>query len=183
MNDRDFYDFVYDQYKSAFDVSNELYQRASTVLTALVVVGGGVIAIGRTDLIRSLFDRVDVFFYHLFAASGFVCVVVAVAHLLGAVTPRDYPKVSNLAAWRKWRQDCLENDTKSEASEQSCETRHEATCREGMLDRMIDAADKANAINQTRLVCIKEAIRLTAFGAAALAGQALMSFLLKLQGI
>lgn len=184
MNDKDFYTFVCDQYKGAFDLSNALYARAGVILTAQVVLGGAAISLGRHDLVRRLFERVDICAYYFFAAAAAVCVGIAIIRLIRAVLPRDYPKVVDLAAWRKWRQDySAELKRADPTSPQSNAELHESACLNGMLDRLIPATDKANELNQTRLLFLQGSIRLTALGVAALAGQAVMAFILKVQGI
>ena len=183
MNDKDFYTFVCDQYKAAFELSNAMYTRAGVILTAQVVLGGAAISLGRYDLVRRLFDRVDIFDYHMFALGAIVCVGLAIAQLIRTVLPRDYPKVVDMAAWRKWREDYSADLKRTNPADQQANAEtHASACLNGMLDRLIPATDNANQLNQERLLCLQRSIRLTAFGVAALAGQAVLAFILKVQG-
>jgi hypothetical protein len=91
MNDKDFFDFAHGQYQADFDLSTALYPRAGIILTAQVVLGGAILSLGRHDLFRRLFERVDVFLYYVFAGVAVVFLILAVSKLIQTLFPREYP--------------------------------------------------------------------------------------------
>lgn len=184
MTDKEFFQFVNEQYKAGFDTANVLYTRSALFLTANVALGGAAYSLGRIDLFSRYAERVDIFLYLAFAGIAISLLSLAIWWLVRTVLPRDYPKVIKLSDWKAWRDGYAAALTKYDpASPLANSKHHETEALRHMTDRIMEAAETTAAINQTRLLLLRDSIRFSALALVFLAGQSLMVFVLKVRGI
>jgi hypothetical protein len=107
MTDKEFYDLCYDQYKFTFSQTDALYHRMGLLLTPQVVLGGVMVALGRPDLVAHVFERVDVFLYHLSMVAAFTSLFVSVGLLFRVAFPRQYQGLATMEEWMEWRSKCV----------------------------------------------------------------------------
>lgn len=180
MDQKELFDFIHTEYRSAHETSNVIYARASFLLTAQVVLATAAIALGRHDLAGRVFERVDVFLFHGFIVAAFVFLAIGVFRMVQSVNPRKYEKLKDFAAWREWiRAIEAQPDDENPGKKQNKAEKQ----REGFLLRLIEATDKANEYNEQRLGQLARSIRATALALAMLAGEALFALVLAMQGV
>ena len=184
MDDKQFFEFAYDEYKADLALALSLYQRAGILLTAEVVLGGAAASLCRLDLLPRWSERTDILLMQVASAAVILCLMAGVTFLFAAAWPRDYPKLTKIVFWRQWRKEywstLVEDDSKAE--ERNREALANATL-EALVDRLADAQGVAAYTNQRRLQAFRWGTCCLALAVVALCVQSGFALLLKLKGI
>lgn len=164
MTDKEFFQFVNEQYKTGSDTANVLYTRSALFLTAKVALGGAAYSLGRIDLFSRYAERVDIFLYLAFAGIAIALLSLAIWWLVRTLFPRDYPKVIKLSDWKARRDGYASALTKYDPASPLANSKlHEIEALRHMTNRVMEAAETTAAINQTRLLLLRDSIRFSAF--------------------
>jgi len=103
MNDKEFFDFCYDQYKTELADADLLYQRAGILLTGLAVLGGLIAALIRLEYVVDTFHRLDIGAYYICAAASVLSLTCSAGFLVAVLIPRRYSRIAPVKAWKEWR--------------------------------------------------------------------------------
>ena len=79
--------------------------RAGLLLTAIVILAGAAMSVGRLDLLAQLFVRVDVFLFYAFEALVWIGIVLAVVLMVRMIWPVWYAVLPSMTGFIQWRDD------------------------------------------------------------------------------
>lgn len=79
--------------------------RAGLLLTAIVILAGAGMSVGRLDLLATMFIRVDVFLFHAFEALAWMGIVVALMLMIRMLWPVWYAVLPSMTDFLEWRDD------------------------------------------------------------------------------
>jgi hypothetical protein len=79
--------------------------RAGLLLTAIVILAGAAMSVGRLDLLAQLFVRVDVFLFYAFEALVWIGIVLAVVLMVRMIWPVWYAVLPSMTGFLQWRDD------------------------------------------------------------------------------
>ncbi|MFO8013101.1 MAG: hypothetical protein R6X20_07330 [Phycisphaerae bacterium] len=183
MNEREFYDLCYDQYKAEMAEAEGLYHRAGVLLAALPVLGAVAYGLGRVDLLARLLERVDIFLFHCAMATAFAALGVGVYYLIRCVYPRsDYQTLASMEKWQNWRVEFREwLAKKGEADDQ--DTKTGAEMLRALIPLVAVAQEKNATLNEKRRKQFQKSVRAAAVAIVAIGIQGLFRLILHLQGI
>lgn len=184
MTKSEFFEYAYDQFKLDYEMISDIYSRAGFILTGQVVVGGGLVALGRPDLFWLVFIRVDVFLLFLFTLTACGFLIASAWWLLKAIKPRQNRKPASLPDWVAFREQYA-RELKATKPEQA--ENFEGWIAEGKQERLLEEIVKAQAelqkLNECRNQQLAKSIQFAALAAIALLGIALFAFILKVQNV
>ena len=184
MNEKEFFDFVYDEYKAELALAFSLQQRIGVLITAAVIIGGASVSISRIELLTHIFASLEIvliqittFLVVLFLVAGIICLFLA-------AIPRDYPKLGKTYFWSRWRKDywkiLVEDD--SEDEERNRRALNESTL-DAILKSIAEAQTTAAYLNQKRLRAFHWATCCMTLAVGSLMLQGILVFILKVQGV
>lgn len=181
MNEREFYDLCYDQYKHEQNQADAIYTRAGVLLPSLPVLGAIAYGLGRPELLVLCFTRIEIFSYLFGAILAFGCMGVSVLFLLLCLYPRRYQSLPPMADWEDWRQN-FRTEFRKNDSEPDEEQIGEHCL--GLLKEKVVAAQKDYArLNEIRRKHFQRAILLAALAICGIALEAFFHLFLHLQGV
>ena len=185
MSSRDFYDLCYDLYKREMDDADVIYQRSSSTLFALPILFASFYALGRTDLLPKCFSRVDIFFYYLASVTAMLPLAVSVVMLFLAVCPcKKYKSLASMGVWQDWRTQYQEYLTNRQGNDQSQDpSALDAAMIENICPRLAEAQTNNAPINEKRRGYLRSSVLWAAVGMIGIGLQAILYFILKIQGI
>ncbi len=84
---------------------DQFQARGGLLLTAIVILAGGGISVGRLDLLARMFIRVDVFLFHAFEALVCLGIVLALVFMIRMLWPVWYEVLPSMTGFIQWRDD------------------------------------------------------------------------------
>ncbi len=179
-----FYELCYDQYKQEMKDADTLYQRAGVMLVVLPLLGTATLALGRIDILKLCFTRVDTFLYCSTLLVAMLGVASSAVFLFLCVYPRKYQTLASMKAWHKWQEDYREYLNKSGEAAASCEgDEPETATMKHLCRKLVDAQPINAAINEERRKAFKYSVLAAAIAFAAIGMQAFFYLILKIQGV
>lgn len=184
MNDKDFFDFAYEEYKAELQLAYSMPQRVGILLTAQVVIGGAAASLSRIDLVPRFTERWDILGLHVASILVMGCLMVSVGFLFTSALPRDYPKLNKLFFWCHWRDQyrIILSDDDPNDGERNRNALSEATLA-ALLQKMSNAQSTAAYVNQKRLSAFHKSMYWMAVAVLALIVEGWFAFILKLNGV
>lgn len=79
--------------------------RGGLLLTAIVILAGAGMSVGRLDLLAQMFIRVDVFLFYAFEGVVWIGIVVALALMIRMLWPMWYAVLPSMTGFLQWRDD------------------------------------------------------------------------------
>lgn len=182
--DREYFEIVYDEYKSELAASDSLYQRATVLITGLVIIGGASASMGRLDLLRFPPDRWELLVAQVAVCLVAIAAIVATVQVFIAIWPRSYPKLTKLFFWSRWRERYWNELTADDPSdeERNRQALSDATI-ESITERLVDAQAWAAYYNQKRLLALQRGILWAGFAFVAVILQAGCLLVLRAKGL
>lgn len=181
---RDFYQLCYGQYQQEMKEAETLYQRAGVMLVALPLLSTATVAIGRIDILKLCFMRVDAFLYYF----AFVVIALSIASsfvfLFLCVYPRKYETLATMDVWHKWRDDYQKHlsDAKGSKAAGDADELDTATI-DNLCSKLVEAQPINAQINEKRRKAFQKSVLTAAIALAGIGLQALMYLILKIQGV
>jgi hypothetical protein len=176
-----FYELCYRQYEFEMKETDQIYQRVSFVLVFLSLLGTIIFKLGKTDIFKQIFTRVDVFLYYLFIGVAIILLYSSVIFGILFILPRKgkYKTIASMNMWQKWRNDYSEYLKQSGEQEEKLDDAllHEIT------DKFAEAQANNAPINERRRQYFYRCVLMAALGIIPVSLQAFLYLLLKLQGI
>lgn len=184
MSDQTFYELCYDQYSREMQDVDSIYQRSGSTMFALPILFAAFYALGRTDLLPKWSSRIDILLYHIACVLALALLSGSVALLVLAVYPRKYKTLASMKVWQEWRKQYNEHlRTRKEQGREADQAALEQAMIESICPRLAEAQAENAAINEKRRKYWKLSILLAAIGMVAIGLQAVMTFVLRIQGI
>ncbi len=182
---RDFYELCYNQYKQEHADADSLYQKAGILLLVFPLLVTIMVKIGRQDIIRLVFIRIDVFFFYLAIVAGCLTVVGGVAFLFWSIYPRSkYKNIASMDHWLKWRQDYLKwLKDKKEKTESENEDATDLALFENINPLLAEAQSANSTLNEKRRKAFQRSVLMAAIALIFVGVQAVFYLILKLQGV
>jgi len=181
---RDFYELCYDQYKQEMQDADAIYQRAGVMLIVLPLLGTATLALGRIDILRLCFTRVDAFLYYFGSLVAMLGIASSAVFLFLCVYPRKYQTLASMKTWHKWREDYQQYLNKGgEAGASSDGDEPEAATMKHLCEKLVDAQPINAEINEKRRKAFKYSVLAAAIAFAAIGLQAFFYLILKIQGM
>ena len=183
MDDKDFYQLCYEQYRAEMTEAHFIYQRAAVLLTSLPILSAAAYALGRTDLLARMFERVDLLLYHVALGLAFLFIATSTYYLVRSVSPRkDYRTLASMKKWKKWRtelKDCLAKEHQG----QECETLVSKETLRSLIGLLSEAQTKNEQLNEVRRKQFGCSIKIAGWAIAAVGVEAFFRLILHIQGI
>lgn len=181
---RDFYQLCYDQYQQEMKEAETLYQRAGVMLVALPLLSTATVALGRIDILKLCFTRVDTFLYYLASVVAILSIAGGVVFLLLSVYPRKYETLATMDVWQKWRDGYQKYLSESKGSEVSSDTGElDMAMVNNLCSKLVEAQPINAQINEKRRKSFQKSVLMAAVALATIGLQALMYLILKIQGV
>jgi len=182
MKDREFFEMCYRQYVREMDRADSLYQHLAIPLLAFPLLAAGIYKFGRTDLLPSLFTRIDVFQFYIATAAGAASLAVAIAYLLRCLYPRTYPALASMKEWQDYREQVLGGTSDPEAPS-APDQPPENEVRTALLEKMNTAEEEWSCINEKRKKQSQSSLYWAGMAVVAIGCQAVFALVIHLQGI
>ncbi len=181
---RDFYELCYDQYKREIDDANNIYQKAGVLLVIIPIIGSAIFAFGRDDIFDLFHERTDVFLYYVVSLIAVIALFVSIVFLFCCVLPRKYETLAKMDAWHQWHSDYQEYlKNKNEESKHHNDDELEVALFEALCPKLVKAQPVNAKLNETRSKAFKRSLLLASISLFAFFFQAILYFLLYIQGI
>ena len=184
MDDKEFFDFAYEEYKAELALAYSLHQRAGILLTAIVIVGGAAAAIARIELLGQTAPQWRVLCLHLATLFVVASLIAGVVFLFVTTLPRDYPKLGKAFFWCQWRQRyramLVDDDPDDDQRNQSALA---SATLEAILQQVADAQTTAAWMNQKRLRSFYNGVCCLSVAVIGLGIEGLFAVLLKMKGV
>jgi hypothetical protein len=103
MNGDRLYALCYERLSEQNQRRDHFTTRAGLFMTAIVILAGAAMSVGRLDLLNRLFLRVDLFLFHAFSALVWVGIVIALWFTIRMLWPISYEVLPSMAAFLQWR--------------------------------------------------------------------------------
>lgn len=181
---KDFYDLCYDQYKREMDEADRIYQKAGIMLVAIPLLSTIAITLGRIDIVKSSFVRIDIFIYYLALLVAIVSLAFSVYFLFKCIYPCQYATLANMNVWHKWREDYqnyLKNGKESDKANNFTES--DLAMLRNICTRLVEAQPKNAEINERRRKAFQLSVMASGIALVAIAVQAFFYLILKIQGV
>lgn len=146
MNDREFFDLCYDQYKYELEEINAIYQRVGVILPAQVGLGAAVIALASDDSVHKVLTGIPAICYYGGGICALVTVVLSLGLVVASVWPRKCANLATMNEWKSWRDSVSETPL---TGEQDGYQNRTAELR-ALMDATCEAQKKNAAINENR---------------------------------
>jgi len=177
MNDKEFLDLCYDQYKYELEHCEAIYQRAGFVLTAQSVVAGATIYLGTAEAFEKLFTRIDVFFFYAAAALSLLLIVISVTFLFMAVCTRQYQALAPMAKWQNRRKELCGTETSQDSTLQQSQFIQDIT------ERVCEADAQSKTNNEKRMTMFRISLVAVGVSMVLMCIEAVFRFILQVEGI
>ncbi|MFA6175036.1 MAG: hypothetical protein WC765_00485 [Phycisphaerae bacterium] len=176
-----FYELCYRQYEFEMKETDQIYQRVSFVLVFLSLLGTMIFKLGRIDIFKQIFIRVDIFLYYLFILVSVLLLASSVVFGILFILPRKgkYKTIASMNLWQKWRNDY--DEYLKQSGDQS-EKLDDALLHE-ITDKFAEAQTINAPINEKRRQYFYRCVLMAALAIIPVSLQALFYLLLRLQGI
>jgi hypothetical protein len=181
MNEREFYELCYDQYKHEQNQTDAIYQRAGILLTSLPILGAAAYKLGRPELLPQCLTDLAVFLHLLGAAGAFGCLAVSGVFLVISICPRSYQSLPPMAEWDAWRQKYRE-DLSKEGKEPDGEVLGNE-CLKLLTEKVVAAQSDYSRKNEIRRTSFQAAIISASIAMGAITVEGLFHLLLYYKGI
>ena len=178
MNEREFFDLCLERYRYEQNQADAIYQRVGLLLTSLPILGAVAYNLGRPDLIRETFARVDIFLYMVATGFAFVCLGTSMVFLIRCVYPRHYESLPPMLHWDGWRKDYRKQWKNEKPDEDVIGSQFIAL----MKEKVVAAEKDYSKVNEIRRKWFQRAIFWAGLGAGAIALQAFFSLILYWEG-
>lgn len=181
---QDFYAFCYDLYFQEMRESDALYQRAGVMLIALPILGTITITLGRIDILKLCFPRIEIYSYYFIFLVAVLSIVVSVVFLFLCVYPRKYATLAALNFWYKWREEYTKYlDGKKDHEKNSDVNDLETAMINNLCSRFVEAQPVNAEINEKRRKAFQKSIMTAGIAFLAIVLQTLFYLVLKIQGV
>lgn len=181
---RDFYQLCYDQYLQEMKEAEILYQRAGVMLVALPLLSTAAVALGRIDILKLCFTRVDTFLYYFAFVVAILSIAGSIVFLLLCVYPRKYETLATMDFWQKWREEYQKYLSDTRRSAESGDTGELDTAMiNNVCSKLVEAQPINARINEKRRKSFQKSVLMASVALASIGLQALMSLILKIQGV
>jgi len=180
---RDFYQLCYEQYKQEMLEADGLYQKAGVMLVVLPLLGAAEGALGRLDILKLCFTRVDVFFFYAASLATVLALAISTALLFFCICPRRYKTLASMDVWHKWREDYQGYLNKTDRNGDVKAPALDDAMVMSLCNRLTEAQPANAEINETRRKAFGRSVKTAAIALAAVGVQALFYVILKLQGV
>ncbi len=181
MNNKDFCELFYKEYRAGQALTEDIYKRYQFAVASIALLGGVVGAFSRGDLLSLFWVRLDVAAYYSLLGLSVGSLACASVCLVVSITPRVFRRLDNLEKWNKWRdgyrQELVDSNYAAGDHELIDRAVESMTC-EGVRERLADAADWNTVLNRTKLRWFHMAFYFTAAAVGCVALQALMHVVL-----
>ena len=118
MNDKEFKDFCYDQYKIELDDAERMYQKISILIGVLALLFGVAAKLFPLALLSSHKFSIPLVLLMIFSIAALVLLTISLLYLIHAGYPRDYQRIAPTQKWEEWRQKCLQHYAKNCTSDE-----------------------------------------------------------------
>jgi len=178
---KDFFELCYDQYKFEMAETDQIYQRVSFVLVFLSLLGTIVYKLGRIDIIKQIFIRVDIFLYYLAIFMAVLFLIASITFGILFVLPRKgkYKTLASMDMWQKWRKDYTDYLGRLDNPNEKLD---DAWFRE-ITNKLAEAQANNAPINEKRRQYFYRCVLMAAFGTIPVLIQVTFYLLLKIQGV
>jgi len=164
--------------------SDGIYQRAGVMLVALPLLSTATVKIGRIDILKLCFARVDTFLFYLASILAILSISGSFVFLFLCVYPRKYETLASMDIWQKWREDYQKYLSDTKGSEESGDTGElDMAMINNLCSKLVEAQPINSQINEKRRKAFQKSVLIAAIALAAIGLQAFMSLILKIQGV
>ena len=161
-----------------------IYQRAGVMLVVLPLLGTATVTLGRIDILKLCFTRIDIFLYYFAFLVAIFSIGGSVVFLFLCVYPRKYEALATMNIWQKWREDYQKYLRDSKKATQPCDVDALDTATINNLCARLVEAQLVNAkINERRQKAFQKSVLIASVALAAIGFQALLYLILKIQGV
>lgn len=105
MDSDGLYSLCYERLSEQNRRRDHFLTRGGLLLTAIVILAGAGMSVGRLDLLGKMFIRVDVFLFHAFEALVWIGIVGALALMISMLWPVWYAVLPSMTGFLEWRDD------------------------------------------------------------------------------
>ncbi|MCX6554774.1 MAG: hypothetical protein NTZ12_07140, partial [Candidatus Aminicenantes bacterium] len=176
------YELCYRQYESEMRETDQIYQRVSFVLVFLSLLGGIIYNLGRIDILRSTFVRVDIFLYYSSLIVAILLLASSVTYCILFALPRKgkYKTLASMDLWQKWRQNY---ERYRKEADQSSEGSIDDAMMKEITKKLAEAQANNAPINEKRRQYFQMSVLMASLAVIPVALQSLFYVILKVQGV
>lgn len=154
------------------------------MLVALPLMSTAAVALGRIDILKLCFTRVDTFLYYLAFVVAILSIAGSFLFLFLCVYPRKYETLATMDVWRKWREDYQKHLSDTKGSEGPSDAGAlDMAMINNLCSRLVEAQPVNAQINEKRRRAFQKSVLTAAIALAMIGVQALMYLILKIQGV
>jgi hypothetical protein len=175
MDDRRFFDFVYDQYKAELALADTIPQRVASTLQMVVLLMGATIAVADLARFKAPFRDAGTLFYVAGTVATILLLLASLRCLTKAALAVEYPRLDSMRKWLDWRRNYAASRVPSNDTDAETKAIDSATGG-SIADRLADAHDVAASLNAARFRALHQATRCAIFALVPLTLQASFYF-------
>jgi len=105
MDNDGLYKLCYERLSEQDRRRDNFLTRGGMLLTAIVILAGAGMSVGRLDLLALMFQRVDVFLFYAFEALFWMGIVIALVFMIRMLCPTWYAILPSMTGFLEWRDD------------------------------------------------------------------------------
>ena len=158
MDNSAYLDFCYKQYLGELSEVDNIYRRGGILLTAIVILFGGLISLGDLSRLSYFGTRLDASLYSILLLITVALLCIATVRLMGVFKPVKYERVARSVSLNEWRakyESMIKESGISEISQIDTILAHET--QRAVTTRLAEASSHNFDMNRRRLGLFEQA--------------------------